>query len=227
MSIFSIGIVAHYSRHDRAQNLSDAVGAEVITVDNGGVGAGANHELCYEWLAETNAPWSIVLEDDAVPCKGFRDQLHSVLRASPTPLLSLFLGRARPPHWQPSIARVITGDHHFLLGSELLHHVGVAVRTDLIGELLGFIRADRDYRKGRLPIDEAIGRYARSTNTPVGYCHPSIVDHENRLPTVITHHLSQHKADTGQRGTAEVRTAWAFGVRRSWQPLTAAIPEPA
>lgn len=225
--MIAIGIVAHHSRHDRAQNLADAVGAEVISLDEAHLGAGANHEVCYEWLAETNAPWSVVLEDDALPCKDFRDQLRAVLKATPTPLLSLYLGRTRPPHWQPSIAQVITGDHHFLLGSELLHHVGVAIRTDLIGDMLTHIRADKAYAARKLPIDEAIGRYARANTLTVGYTHPSIVDHETRLPTVIKRHVSQHRGEPGTRMLTETRKAWAFGRRDAWRPITAAIPDPA
>lgn len=229
MSLFSIGIVAHHSRWDRAGKLADHLDAEMVSVDyDGKVGAGLNHEHCYDWMSQTDAPWVVVLEDDAVPVKGFRAQLGQVLRAAPnTGLMSLYLGRFRPPHWQPSIARVITGDAHFLMGSELLHHVGVAIRTPLIPAMLAFIRADRQYRTGKLPIDEAIGRWARAASMPVAYTHPSIVNHDTRLDTVIAKHVSQHPAETGSRTSTELRQAWAFGTRRDWQTTTAAIPEPA
>ena len=227
MTLFSIGIVAHYSRQNRAARLAEAVGAEVVVIDQGGLGAGSNHEVCYEWLAETNAPWSVILEDDALPCKGFRDQLQQVLLSSPTNILSLYLGRTRPPHWQPSIAKVIGGDHHYLIGTELLHHVAVAIRTPMISAMLHHIRTDNPYRLGQMPIDEAVGRYARASGTHIGYSHPSIVNHDANLPTVITRHLSQHKGETGKRTDRLPRQAWAFGVRKSWdRKIAAAIPEP-
>jgi hypothetical protein len=166
------------------------------------------------------------LEDDALPVKDFRTQLDAVLRAAPTPLVSLYLGRSRPPHWQSSIARVITRDEHFLTGTELLHHVAVAIRTPLIPGMLNFIRADTDYQNGRLPIDEAVGRWARAASVTVSYAHPSIVNHDHTLDTVITKHVSQHRADRGQRSRQEMRKAWAFGSRQQWQPTIAAIPEP-
>lgn len=229
MSIFSIGIVAHYSRWDRAGKLADHLDAEVVAVDyDGKVGAGRNHEHCYDWLAQADTPWAVLLEDDAVPVKGFRDQLSQVLRNAPdTGLLSLYLGRFRPPHWQSSIARVIATDAHFLMGTELLHHVGVVIRTPLIPAMLAFIRADRQYQTGKLPIDEAIGRWARAASVRVAYTHPSIVNHDTRLDTVIAKHVSQHKTESGHRPRTELRQAWAFGSRQDWQPTTAAIPEPA
>lgn len=230
MSLFSIGIVAHHTRWGRAGKLADHLDAEIVAVDyDGKVGAGANHEACYQWLAETStAPWCVILEDDAVPVRNFRQQLDQVLRAAPdTGLLSLYLGRFRPPHWQPSIARVITGDHHFLMGTELLHHVAVAIRTPLILPMLAHIRADQRYRDGKLPIDEAVGAFARTAGMKIGYCHPSIVNHDTRLPTVIGRHVSQHSGETGQRPRTELRQAWAFGSRDDWQTRTAAIPEPA
>lgn len=225
--MIAIGIVAHHTRHERASRLADLVGAEVITLDQGGLGAGSNHEVCYEWLAETNAPWSVILEDDALPCKGFRDQLQQVLLSSPTNILSLYLGRTRPPHWQPSIAKVIGGDNHYLIGTELLHHVAVAIRTPMIPAMLHHIRTDNPYRLGQMPIDEAVGCYARASGNRIGYCHPSIVNHDANLPTVITRHLSQHKAETGKRTGGLPRQAWAFGVRNGWDPkIVATIPEP-
>jgi GR25 family glycosyltransferase involved in LPS biosynthesis len=224
---FGIGVVAHHTRHERATRLAEAIDAEVVSVDYGGLGAGRNHEKCYQWLAESAEPWSVVLEDDAMPVKGFRTQLDGVLKAAPTGLVSLYLGRARPPHWQSSIAQVITGDEHFLTGTELLHHVAVAIQTPMIPSMLNFIRSDADYRDAKLPIDEAIGRWARAMSIKVSYAHPSIVNHDHTLDTVIKRHVSQHRAETGKRGRYEQRKAWAFGSRQQWEPTIAAIPQPA
>jgi hypothetical protein len=225
---FSIGIVAHHSRHDRATNLADAVGAEVVMVDPGHIKAGKNHERCYEWLAETGAsPWSVVIEDDAIPVTDFRQQLAAVLKVTPSPITSLYLGRFRPPHWQSQIAQKIGGDQHFLMATELLHHVGVAVKTSLIPGMLDFLNNDSDYRtKRRLPIDEAIGRWVRAEGRRVAYTTPSILDHEHRIPTVITKHLSQHKGETGKRPGNQPRKAWVFGARPDWKSYVADIPEP-
>lgn len=223
----AIGVVAHRDRYRKAARMADYVGAEFITVDDGGLGAGRNHELCYEWLAESDAPWSVVMEDDAIPVRDFRDQVTKVLRAVKTDILSLYLGRSRPPHYQMPIAQVIGSDSHFLLARELLHHVAVAIRTSLIPEMLDFIRAQPRYVSGKLPIDEVIGMWtrSRSTPTPIAYCHPSIVNHDAEIETLIKKHPTQHRNDNGERPPG-LRKAWAFGVRDNWEFISADIPEP-
>lgn len=222
-----IGIVAHYSRHERAERLSELIDAELIAVDNGGVGAGKNHEVCYEWLSESKDPWVVVMEDDAIPVKDFRNQLNACLKAAPrTGLMSLYLGRARPPHWQISIARVIAGDENYFLASELLHHVAVAIRPNLIPGMLKYIRNETPYGDGKLPIDEALGFWARSLSMPVVYSNPSIVNHDSRTKSLIKKHVSQHKTDDGTRSENDGRKAWRFGPREEWTTTTAVIPNP-
>lgn len=224
-----IGIVAHGSRYQRAARLADWLGAEVVCVDQDGkLGAGKNHEMCYEYLSHYSSPWSVIMEDDAIPVRSFREQLPLVLGSVPesSSVVSLYLGRSRPPHYQPSIAQVIARDENFLLCDELLHHVAVAVRTPLIPSILDYINNDWKYLNGRLPIDEAIGRFCRSAGMKVAYTHPSIVNHDSSLPTTIPKHLSQHSADNGKRTSGHPRKAWAFGVRDSWDSSVAVIPEP-
>lgn len=229
-ALVSIGIVAHHRRWERATRLAEHLDADVVAVDyDGKLGAGANHEVCYDWLSQAETPWCLVLEDDAVPVRRFGQQLDAVLRAAPPDhhLLSLYLGRWRPAHWQPRIAQVIARDEHYLRASELLHHVAVAIRTPLIPALLDYLRGNPRYQAGKLPIDEAVGAFARKAGMPILYTHPSIVNHDPRLPTVIARHVSQHPGETGERPPGERRQAWAFGTRKDWQPSIAQIPEPA
>lgn len=217
-----IAIVAHVSRQTRAEKLTEAVKAEFVSLDNGTLGPGGNHMVAWEWLAENGDPWSVVLEDDAIPVKGFREQLNQVLHCSPDPICSLYLGRGRPPHWQTPIQQVIMRPEHFLRVPELLHHVGVAVRTSYLSSMLGHV-SHQNLRK--VPIDEAIGLWARRRKLLVSYCHPSIVDHDHALPTMIREHTSAHGTETGRRNDPrQIRRAWAFGTRERWEPSHAAIP---
>ncbi|AON96985.1 glucosyltransferase [Mycobacterium phage Tonenili] len=218
--MINIAVVACQSRQRRAENLAQAVGAEFVAVDDGTLGPGANHDVAWRWLDDSGGEWSVVLEDDAIPVAGFRGQLAAVLKAAPSPIVSLYLGRSRPPHWQLSIMQVINCDEHFLLGSTLLHHVAVAIKTDLIFDML----AERDRH---LPVDESIGTWARGREIPVAYAHPSIVDHEHRLPTTILERTSGYAGETGRRGSSrEVRKAWTLGSRKVWGSTTRQIPNP-
>lgn len=225
--IAAIGVVAHHRRYERATRLGDWLRADIVAVDEGGLGAGPNHEVAYRWLADTGAPWSVLIEDDAIPIQGFHEQLPRILKSSPTDVLSLYLGRTRPPHWQPSIAQVVGDDHHFLTASELLHHVAVAVRTEIIPDLLGHLQDSVAYQIGKLPIDEAVGQFCRDTGRLVGYSFPSPVDHDGTLPTVISTHVSRHPREPGTRRGEPPRRAWAFGSRKIWDgSRRRAIPEP-
>lgn len=228
MTPVAVGVVAHHERLARAERLAESVGAEVVTVDEGGVGAGPNHEACYRWLAGSGSIWSVLLEDDASPVRGFRSQLGLVLQAAPTPVVGLYLGRSRPPQWQVPIARVAAAGHHFLLCDELLHHVAVAVRTEYVPGILDHLASSADYRAGRLPIDEAVGQAARERGYRVCYSQPSLCDHAD-LPTLIARHPSRHAGDDGRRPVSRrsPRRAWLVGGRDEWDgSKVGVIPHP-
>lgn len=224
--MINIGVVAHISRLEIAEDLADKVNAEFMTVDTGELGAGRNHEKAWQWLEGSGGgEWSVLLEDDAVPIASFRKELKAALFNAPSPIVSLYLGRGRPPHWQDSIGSVITSQACWLLANELLHHVGVAIRTHLVDDMLTRLAADHDYVWGKLPIDEAIGRWVRYRDRKVAYANPSLVDHNFRLPTTIDKHVSQHPQDDGARHALQQRKAWKLGTRQ-WDRTFAEIPTP-
>lgn len=224
MWLIPVAVVAHNTREKRAERLADFVNAEFLTLDDGSLGPGRNHVVAWEWLAEGDSQWSVVLEDDAMPVKGFQEQLAAMLKRAPDPVVSLYLGRGRPRHWQPSIQQVITRPEHFLRAPELLHHVGVAVRNTHLSSMLAFL-GHQNLR--RVPIDEAVGRWVRHRRIMVSYCNPSIVDHDANIPTSILTHTSTHAAETGRRDDPrEVRKAWQHGTRVLWTSQAALIPIP-
>ena len=215
-----VAIVSHSIRRIRLQRLSDAVKAEFVAIDDGRLGPGSNHDVAWNWLSDSPNRWSVVLEDDALPVKGFRSQLDMVLKVAPSPIVSLYLGRGRPPQWQTPIQSVIARPEHFRQASELLHHVGVAMQTHLIPRML----EERDHT---LPIDESIGKWARDNAIDVSYTHPSIVDHDVQMPTTILVHKSGHSGDDGRRDNPrEIRKAWVFGSRNTWEGTSVTIPDP-
>lgn len=242
MTRIAIAVVAHQDRARQVAFLTDQVDPAYVSWDDGTLGCAENHLRAWEALAEEDAEFGLVLEDDAVPVAGFLNELSKMLVVAPTDLVSLFLGKGRPPHWQPELAKVFGSldrrinpqapDPSWLIADELLHGVAVAMKASLIGDMIAAVRprVSPPRRRSRgslrvcpLPIDEAIGAWARSAGIRVSYAYPSIVQHAD-LPTLITTHLSGHPGETGVRD--QPRRAWAMGIRRQWDSTAVEVPAP-
>lgn len=202
-----IGIVGHIKRLPQVEALADLVDADYVSIDDGTLGAEGNHRKVWDHLA-TSSEWSIVLEDDAIPCDNFRDQLHKALTVAPTPIVSLYLGTGHPIQWQPRIRQAITnaGDASWLTHHKLLHAVGVAIRTEHLPMRLN---------TNGIPIDTAIGNWATQHHHQVGYTLPSLVDHRDQ-PTVIPRRYNG-------RPILQPRMAWQHGTRTHWTTTTAPL----
>ena len=213
-----VAIVTHSTRYQWATEMALETGAEAICLDNTDLGCEVNHLRAWEWLGGGSCPWSVVLEDDALPIPKFRLQLHSALQVAPTPIVGLYLGQSRPPHWQPSIARAIAqtreADACFLRSRDLLHGVGYAIRTDLIPDLLDYVP---HLIRANIPIDEAISAWARDRALGISHTWPSLVDHRDEK-TLITHHDGQPRT--------EPRKAWCADWRERWEPTLGEIALP-
>lgn len=179
-----------------------------ISMDDVGMGAARNHERAWTWLKDSPEPWSLVLEDDAVVCTDFLHQAKMALAQAPSPVVSFYLGRGRPPHWQQKIARVIAADDpHWITATELLHGVAVAVRTELIPDMLSWV-------KDMEPMDEAITDWAQQNHYEIAYTRPSLVQHADG-PTIMDVHPTRHP-DPEPVSRNEIRRAWLLGTRPEW-----------
>lgn len=227
-------VVGHYSRKERAEKLAEDLGASLF-LDSGQLGARRNHMLAWKTLAYrmlSKEDWALVIEDDAEPVEGFQDELKAALIRAPSPVVSLYLGRARPPHWQASIAEVVALPDCWLVAREMLHGVAIAVRGDMVFPMVQGVRDVLGHQKD-LPVDEAIGVWCRRSGYLVSYTHPSLVDHAD-IPSVISEHLSGHDGDsTSYTSFPEdprvPRRAWVTGSRDGkWDSFFSCIrtPEP-
>lgn len=201
--MLALGVVGHESRRERAKTLARFVGAKYFSVDDGTLGCDDNHAVVQGRLSTLPTTWSVVLEDDAVVPGDLQHQLLRALPMSPSPIVSLYLGRMRPPHWQnrivAAIAHATNADASWIVSTHLLHAVGYAIRTDLLDSLLDHVTL--------LPVDQHIGNWARRFGHTIAYAWPSLIDHAD-LPTVVEHPDGQ----TRRPG----RTAWRTGIRESW-----------
>jgi len=226
---FSIAVVGHHKRGESADNLIKQVGGDVVAFDPGDVGCELNHIVAWEYVGDSNSEWGVVLEDDAISITDFRQQLGQALKYAPTPVVSLYLGRGRPPHYQDSIAQVISSDASFIVSKKLLSCVGVCIHRDYIPDMSGSVRRRWKWEQRRRPsdaspIDEMMSDWCESLELSVSYTNPSLVQHADG-PTLLDFHLSKYKEeDMSSRN--ERRVAWRMGGRSKWDNSCIALPAP-
>lgn len=206
MPSVTVGITAHHLRASMAQQLAAQVDATFVSMDTGDMTAFTNHVRCWRELADTGSEWAVNLEDDSCPVVNFRGQLEKALAAAPTNVVSLYIGRQRPPQWvrkvQDAVAKAEANDACYILANYLLHAVGVAIRTELITDMLTQLD-DLKY----LPVDEAIGNWCRRASQPIAYAWPSLIDHKDEM-SLISHRDGQQRKPG--------RVAWRVGNRPTW-----------
>ena len=206
--MIAVGIVAHHSRSEQAKQLTKTVGADFISIDNGTLGCDENHHLVQYHLSHLRSDWSVVLEDDAEPVPNFRHQATQALLAAPAPIVSFYLGRRKPSHYQPRIAKALTtaGETEacWIIATHMLHAVGYAIKTPLLPSLLEH-HSDQ-------PSDQHIASWARLHGHTIAYTVPSLVNHSDG-PTLFDHPDGQPRRPG--------RRAWIVGERDEWssQPV--------
>lgn len=224
--MISLAICAHRKRSGPAHVLAESLDAELVSVDMGELGAAANHRKCWQWIFNGDSPWGIVLEDDALPVKDFLSQAEMALRNSPSGILSFYLGRNRPPHWQDSIGQAIASGKCYIMAPELLHGVAYAIHRDLMADILVAT-------KGKKHFNESVSDWCRKNETLVAYTSPSLCEHNWNLPTLIPNQPTRY--DESAPGSVPrsfaprgwERRAWVLGGRNNWDTDSVVVmPEP-
>lgn len=226
VTLSTIAVIAHPARASLAEEIATTAGAEALSWDMNDIGCEANHLQAWTYLEGAKTPWAVVLEDDVTLAPNFCDQLGQVLSVAPSPVVSLYLGRGHPHggvfDWQSRISAKIATEVCWLTAESLLSAQGVAIRTELLTDMLEFVgplsdpgmrRSPKNRRTPGMPIDEAISAWCQQRGILVSHTRPSIVDHKD-LPPLIT------VRKDGQPRTAK-RTAWLFGERSEWDSSTA------
>ncbi|EOV5397685.1 hypothetical protein ACOQWH_004016 [Cronobacter turicensis] len=184
-------IVGHHARRKQAEQLAESLDAYLL-VDESSSGANWNHYRALQWAAAQSCR-VVVLEDDALPVKGFQTMVTEWLIRFPDSLISFYLGTGRPPQYQLEIAtKLIAADRErtdHITMQRLVHAVCYSVPPKLILKVLARWDASK-------PADYAIGD---ACGGPVIYLCSSLVDHADGLP------VEKHP-DRQQR--RERRRAW-------------------
>lgn len=207
-----IGIVAHRLRADRVSALARQFPDALVSMDHqlpSAKGCADNHlSILKQMLYRSHDPWNIILEDDAVPVKGFAEQAASALDQSESPIVGLYLGTANPRSVTqqaviPAIEKARATDARWIISDRFLSGPGYAIRADAMQSLVAFLS-----RNGG-PIDSRINDWAGMRRLDIWYTAPSLVDHADG-PSLIG---SGGDPDAHKRNP---RHAHMFGTRRIW-----------
>lgn len=169
--LINYAIVGHSQRRTQAEALANRLEA-TLHMDTTGIGCEANH-----WRAWNHHPkyadWTVVLEDDAIPCKHFTTHVEEELSGLPVDMMvSLYAGTSYPIQAQPKYQHTIAKGTP-LITNNVYHAVGLAIPSHLIDSMLAHTQATS------LPWDERINAWVHDQRVRVKYTSPSHVEHED------------------------------------------------
>ena len=185
-----------------ASDLALSTGADIIVdpVGDGSERSATDNHVRALQFADPSSDWVVVLEDDAVPIDDFSSVLYSQLsEIDNDKIVSLYLGKQRPPSVQPTLQRTIEAaseDVSWLVTKNLYWGVGVCIPGSFVDSISDHVLTSSH------PWDSSVGRWALSNSVEVWYSWPSLVDHLDE-ETTINH------ADG--MGRTEGRRAWRTG----------------
>ena len=215
--MFHIGIVAHVDRMGYVDALREQISPEIVSPDDGTLGAGGNHIVVLHALQQADpARWAVVLEDDCVPVDGFLEQLGMALAVAPTRIVSLYAGTGYPAQYQQRFIEAANTTACWLLHEQLRHAVGYAIHPDILADVIHVA----DYKVcNRYAPEDAISWWAAQHGMPISYTNPSLVDHVDG-PTVIDYRM--HLGHAATAGRKRARKAYRTGTRPAWDSSTVA-----
>lgn len=177
------GVVAVPGRLDAARRLAGELGAEVLSVDQCYAGERANHQKVLAWLADTDADWLTMVEDDAILCHGFLDlEAQRLAECDGSQVVSWYLGTGRGagqgadrhPHVVAGLVEAADRwRDDWIVTDELWHAVAVSITGPMAPSIL------HDLARTPAPTDLAISNWCRHHHVPVWYSHPSLADHRD------------------------------------------------
>lgn len=141
----------------------------------------------YRHVLETTPEWAthrVVIQDDAAPCRRFPELLRAAIAARPDRMLCLCVC-GRPSHTAHAVLRAGSkGDAWIVLHrNQWVPCIGLVWPTRLIGAALAWIDGQH-WPRDFIADDEIIGRVARGLREHVLATVPSLVQHEDIVPSL-------------------------------------------
>lgn len=127
--------------------------------------------------------WHVVIQDDAILTPNFYENIERAITAlQQRTLISLYTGTSRPIPGRVKAAVDRAPDGSFLRFMQLMWGVGIVLPTSHIEPMLEFVE-DID-----LQYDNKIGEFYCRQGLPVYYTVPSLVDHNDDMPSLLPGH---------------------------------------
>jgi hypothetical protein len=184
----SAAIQTHPKRADLAAALAASAGGPVdLAVDPEPTGVPSPWRT-YRHALETTPAWAthrLVVQDDVTACSGFLPAVAAAVAAQPSRLLAFFVG-GRP---REAARAVWEASEHGLPWAELQNHhwcpaVCLCWPVPLIEPLLAYVDA-QNWPAAFRADDEIIGRFCRVSGERPLASAPSLVQHEDVVPSLI------------------------------------------
>ena len=175
--------------------------AEVITDAGDGENPWRGFQQC---LQPADATHVAILQDDTVPCLGFRETVLRAIAEKPDSVISLFVGGLGNRTRRDFLAAVHTGNRWCPIYFRDIHHVVATVWPAAVAaDFLAWAETARI--PGKPPVrsdDMVVGYWARTTKHTVWATVPSLVQHPDDVPSLIRPRV----AGRGDRGRTAI--AW-------------------
>jgi hypothetical protein len=206
----SASVMAHPSREAEVGRLLAALDRPVpVAWDDEGPPSGNGDRVWRTarkgWeLADPEADWHALIQDDAVPCEDFLAGLERALAyVPPDAVVSPYLGTGRnvPIRWEAMARAADSAGATWVRSQKLMWGVCIVLPVGLIGEMI----THSDRRAG-VPDDMRVAGWAERTRREVWYTWPSLVDH---LPVPsLTKHKAHDRVARRHHGGSALEINW-------------------
>lgn len=201
----SASVMAHPSREAEVGQLLAALDRPVpVHWDPDGAPSGSGDRVWKvaraAWhLADPEADWHALIQDDAVPCADLLAGLERALAyVPPDAVVSPYLGTGRnvPIRWEALARAADTAGATWARSLKLMWGVCIVLPVKLIPEMVAY--ADR---RAGVPDDMRVAGWAEKTRREVWYTWPSLVDHRT-VPSLTKHRAADRVARRHHGGSA-------------------------
>jgi hypothetical protein len=201
----SASVMAHPSREAEVGQLLAALDRPVpVHYDPEGAPSGNGDRVWRvaraAWeLADPEADWHALIQDDAVPCADLLAGLERALAyVPPDAVVSPYLGTGRnvPIRWEAMARAAETKGVPWVRSLKLMWGVCIILPVKLIPEMMAY--ADR---RAGVPDDMRVAGWAERSHREVWYTWPSLVDHRP-VPSLTKHKAHDRVARRHHEGSA-------------------------